>query len=132
MSPEQAIGQDDLDARSDIYSVGAVAYFLLTGQPPFVRETPMQMLMAHAYETPAPPTELRPELPRDLEEVVLRCLKKKPEERYPDADTLEKALAACGAAGEWTEEAAAAWWREARFDERPAVPPATVTQPATA
>ena len=132
MSPEQAIGRDDLDARSDIYSVGGVAYFLLTGQPPFMRETAMQMLMAHAYEEVKRPTDLRPELPRDLEEVVLRCLRKKPEDRFADADTLEKALAACGDAGEWTEEAAAAWWREATFDERPAAPAATVSQPATA
>ena len=132
MSPEQATGREDLDARSDIYNLGGVAYFLLTGQAPFVRETPMQMLLAHAYEEPKPPSDLRPELPRDLEAVILRCLKKKPEERFADADTLEKALAACGDAGEWTEEAAAAWWREASFEEAPSVPAATVMQPTTA
>ena len=132
MSPEQATGREDLDARSDIYCLGGVAYFLLTGQAPFVRDTPMQMLLAHAYEEPKPPTDLRPDLPRDLEEVILRCLKKKPEERFADADTLEKALAACVDAGEWTEEAAAAWWREARFEEAPAPPAPTVMQPTTA
>jgi serine/threonine-protein kinase len=111
MSPEQAQGKHDLDARSDIYSVGAVAYFLLTGQPPYVRETPMMMLLAHVYEPTAPLTDLRPDVPRDLEEVVLRSLKKKPGERFPDADSLERALAACQSAGDWSEDEAAAWWR---------------------
>ena len=94
MAPEQAAGRADLDARSDLYSLGGVAYFLLTGQPPFVKETALEMMLAHAYETPKPPSEVRPGLPADLEEVILRCLKKKPDERYPDADSLEKALAA--------------------------------------
>ena len=75
-------------------------------------------------------------MPRDLEAVILRCLKKKPEERFADADSLEKALARCVDADEWTEDAAAAWWREARFDEAPGtdatMPAATVKQPTTA
>jgi serine/threonine-protein kinase len=111
MSPEQAAGKTDLDARTDIYSLGAVAYFLLTGQPPFVRDTAMQVLLAHVYE-PAPPlSELRPDVPADLQAVVLRCLEKDPAKRFPDAASLEKALAACECAGRWTEEMAAAAWR---------------------
>ena len=94
MAPEQATGRADLDGRADVYSLGGVAYYLVTGQPPFVKETAMEMMLAHAYETPKPPSEVRPGLPRDLEEVILRCLKKKPDERYPDADSLEKALRA--------------------------------------
>ncbi|HEY7308193.1 MAG TPA: protein kinase [Gemmataceae bacterium] len=112
MSPEQAAGKNALDARSDIYSLGAVAYFLLTGQAPFVRETAMLMLMAHAYEPVVPLTALRPELPNDLQTVVLRCLEKDPAQRFPDAHTLEQALAACDAADEWTEAQAVCWWRE--------------------
>jgi serine/threonine-protein kinase len=112
MSPEQAAGKSALDARSDIYSLGAVAYFLLTGQAPFVRETAMMMLMAHAYEPVVPLSVLRPEVPADLQEVVLRCLEKDPAQRFPDAHTLEQALAACDAADEWTEAQAARWWRE--------------------
>jgi serine/threonine-protein kinase len=111
MSPEQAAGKPGLDARSDIYSLGGVAYYLLTGQPPFARETAMLMMMAHAYEAVVPPSQLRPEVPADLEAVVLRCLEKDPARRFPDADSLEKALAACRDAGRWTEEEAAAWWR---------------------
>jgi serine/threonine-protein kinase len=112
MSPEQALGKKEIDARSDIYGVGAVAYFLLTGHPPFPRETVMQMLLAHAYEPPLPVSKLRPDVPADLEAVVMRCLQKRPGDRYPDVVTLERALAACGAAGLWTEERAAAWWKE--------------------
>ncbi len=112
MSPEQAAGKSDVDARSDIYSLGAVAYFLLTGQAPFVRETAMLMLMAHAYEPVVPPAQLRPDVPEDLQAVVLRCLEKDPSRRFPDARSLEQALAACAAAEQWTQAQAALWWNE--------------------
>jgi serine/threonine-protein kinase len=112
MSPEQSRGRSDLDRRSDIYSVGGVAYFLLTGRTPFVRETVMELLIAHASERVAPPRDYRPDIPADLEAVVLRCLEKEPEKRFATADALEKALAACACAGDWTEEMAAEWWRE--------------------
>jgi serine/threonine protein kinase len=112
MSPEQAAGRIELDARSDIYSLGAVAYFLLTGQPPFVRETPMLMLMAHAYEPVLPPAKVRPDLPADLQAIVLRCLEKEPARRFPDAHSLEQALASCADADQWSEEQAALWWHE--------------------
>jgi eukaryotic-like serine/threonine-protein kinase len=114
MSPEQAAGKE-LDERSDIYSLGAVAYHLLTGQPPFQRETPMQTLLAHAYEPVPLPSSLGRAVPEELTAVVLRCLEKEPGNRYPDADSLEKALAACPCAAEWTEADAREWWRrEAR------------------
>jgi eukaryotic-like serine/threonine-protein kinase len=112
MSPEQAAGKSVLDVRSDIYSLGAVAYFLLTGQPPFVRETAMMLLMAHAYDPVVPPERVRPEVPADLQAVVLRCLEKDPSRRFPDAHSLERALGACAAADQWTEEQAALWWHE--------------------
>jgi hypothetical protein len=112
MSPEQAAGKTDQDARSDIYSLGAVAYFLMTGQAPFVRETAMMMLMAHAYEKVVPPSRLRPDLPDDLQAIVLRCLEKDPSRRFPDARSLEQALASCAAADHWTAEQAALWWHE--------------------
>jgi serine/threonine-protein kinase len=112
MSPEQAAGKSDIDPRSDIYSLGAVAYFLLTGQAPFVRETAMMMLMAHAYEPVVPLAHVRPDVPEDLQAVVLRCLEKAPSRRFPDARSLEQALASCAAADQWTAEQAALWWRE--------------------
>jgi serine/threonine-protein kinase len=110
MAPEQASGKSAVDGRTDIYSLGAVAYFLLTGQPPFVRDTAMQLLMAHVYDPVVPPGELRPDLPPDLEDVVLRCLAKEPAQRYADADGLERDLAGCVCTGEWDREQAAAWW----------------------
>ncbi len=113
MSPEQALGETSPDGRSDIYSLGAVAYFLLTGRPPFERDTAMKVLFAHAHDPVAPPTELRPQTPRDLEAVVLRCLAKRPADRYPSVDDLRRALDACADAGGWTDEDAAAWWRDA-------------------
>jgi serine/threonine-protein kinase len=110
MSPEQADGKKDLDTRSDSYSLGAVAYFLLTGQPPFVRPTPLQTLIAHLCDAAAPLDQFRADVPADLQAVVLRCLEKDPARRFPDARSLDMALAGCHAAGLWTEERAAAWW----------------------
>src|SRR5262249_49692120 len=88
LSPEQARGRAQVDATADIYSLGAVAYFLLTGHPPFVRDAAMEMMVAHVHEAPAPPHELRSDVPAELEEIILRCLAKDPAHRFPDADTL--------------------------------------------
>jgi serine/threonine-protein kinase len=95
MSPEQAVGRQNVDGRSDIYSVGALAYYLLTGAPPFVYPSSVAILAAHLYEPPRPLSERRPDVPRDLEVVVLRCLAKDPNDRFPDARSLAQALAAC-------------------------------------
>jgi serine/threonine-protein kinase len=111
MAPEQAAGRTDLDARTDIYSLGGVGYYLLTGQPPFTRDTAMEMLLAHAYEPVVPLTDLQPAIPSDLQEVILRCLNKKPDGRFDCVEELERALAACAAADHWSEEQAKDWWR---------------------
>src|SRR5438128_2056810 len=94
MSPEQAAGRQ-LDARSDIYNVGAVAYYLITGELLFDRPSTLQMLHAHAYEPLVPSREFQEVVPEDLQRVVLRCLEKDPERRYQDAESLGKAFAAC-------------------------------------
>jgi serine/threonine-protein kinase len=109
MSPEQATGKE-LDGRSDIYSVGALAYFLLTGRPPFVRESVVEVLAAHINETAARLRGVRGDIPEDLEAVVLRCLTKDPEARFRDVLSLERALTACRASDEWSESLAAGWW----------------------
>jgi serine/threonine protein kinase len=93
MSPEQAAGQEELDARSDIYSLGAVAYFLMTGQPPFTGSA-VRVLAAHLYEAPVPLTS-GSDLPAGLHEIVLRCLAKNPAGRFADVHSLEAALAGC-------------------------------------
>jgi serine/threonine-protein kinase len=111
MSPEQAVGREQLDARSDIYNVGAVAYFLITGKLPFDRQSTLQMLHAHAYEPLVPIHEFKEAVPPDLQPVILRCLEKDPDHRYQDATTLDRALAACASASQWTVERAEEWWR---------------------
>jgi serine/threonine-protein kinase len=95
MSPEQAAGRADVDGRSDLYSLGALAYYLLTGRPPFACPTAIQTLAAHLGEPPPPPGKFRSDVPADLEAVVLRCLEKEPARRYATADELDTALARC-------------------------------------
>jgi serine/threonine-protein kinase len=120
LSPEQARGRGQLDARSDIYNVGAVAYFLVTGQLPFDGESALEMLHAHAYEPLIPSRKFREAVPADLQWVILHCLEKDPDRRYPDAATLEKALAACKGMEEWTPEKAEEWWQHS--GDKPAIP----------
>ena len=87
------MGERRLDARSDIYSLGAVAYFLLTGRPPFDEGSAIAALIAHARDQAPPPSRFRDDLPEDLERIVMRCLAKAPADRFPDAESLELALA---------------------------------------
>jgi serine/threonine-protein kinase len=100
-----------------------VAYFLLTGQPPFVRKTAVQTLAAHLGEPVIAPDRLRPDLPADVQAAVLRCLEKEPARRFPDADALARALACCRSADDWTPDRAAAWWRERTAENLEVVPP---------
>ena len=116
MSPEQISGEHVLDHRADIYALGGVAYRLLTGLPPFDRETRHEVLSAHTSELVAPPRNHRSDIPEDLERVVMKCLEKNPEDRYPDADSLAEALAGCASARDWNARAAAAWWQEHQPD----------------
>src|SRR6185369_5098906 len=74
ISPEQATGKGKTDSRTDIYGLGGLAYFLLTGQAPFVRDTVMELLVAHVHEKVKPVSDLRPDVPHDLEAVVMKCL----------------------------------------------------------
>jgi serine/threonine-protein kinase len=92
MSPEQCVGDAAVAPASDIYSLGALGYFLLTGAAPFAGCGAVQTLVAHVNRTPRPVAELRPEVPEALSDVIARCLAKQPSERYPDAASLERAL----------------------------------------
>ena len=80
------------DARTDLYGMGAIAYFLLTGQPPFVSDDAMTVMVAHARDPVVPPSRLRSGVPDDLEKIVLRCLEKNPGARFQDARSLAEAL----------------------------------------
>jgi serine/threonine-protein kinase len=112
MSPEQSTAGRGLDPRSDLYSLGAVAYFLLTGEPPFSGTSTMEIIVAHARDAVRPPSQRNAAVPKDLEDVVLRCLVKDPESRFPTAGELDHALAACESSGKWNDAAAAQWWSQ--------------------
>jgi serine/threonine-protein kinase len=91
LSPEQARG-GEVDPRSDLYSLGVVLYELLTGKTPFEGDTPVEIAMKHLSNAPEPPSKLRPDIPRELDMVVLRALAKNPDDRYQSADEMEADL----------------------------------------
>ena len=92
MSPEQAAGERVIDGRSDLYSLGVVAYQMLTGELPFSAPTVPGLLMKQIGTPAVPVDRLRPDTPRDLAQTVMRCLEKDPEDRWPTADALRRAL----------------------------------------
>jgi serine/threonine-protein kinase len=100
-----------VDGRSDLYSLGCVAYFLLTGQPVFLRETAVATGLAHVNEAPAAPSTLSEfQIPPSLDALILECLAKDPAARPPTAAVLAARLAATVPADAWTADAARAWW----------------------
>ncbi|OAI38713.1 hypothetical protein AYO40_01785 [Planctomycetaceae bacterium SCGC AG-212-D15] len=117
MSPEQIVARSRLDGRSDLYSLGATAYYLLSGHLPFERPNVIDVFSAHLHETPTPLTRINDDIPADLQEVVLHCLEKQPENRFADAEALDRALGACRDAGRWDADAANAWWQSLRQQE---------------
>jgi serine/threonine protein kinase len=83
----------------------------LTGQPPFLRDTPVEMMIAHVRDSVRPPTDLQPELPLDIQDIVLRCLNKDPQKRFVDVENLDRELAASDCADQWNADQAAEWWQ---------------------
>jgi len=94
MSPEQMLSMRDVDGRSDIWSLGAILYELLTGTPPFLADTTPRICALVLNTDPKPPSALRLEIPAELERVVLRCLEKEPGRRYATVAELVEALTA--------------------------------------
>jgi len=115
MSPEVCNG-DRADARSDVYSLGSVLYFLLTGTPPFTAPTAAAVMVAHVSEYPDKPSQRVP-VPEDVEKIVMRALEKEPEARFQSAREMDLALAECKDAGGWTRAQASAFW--STFDHKP-------------
>ena len=110
-SPETLMAPNSVDARSDIYALGAVGYFLLTGTHVFSCATVAEVCSAHLHSDPMPPSErMGVSLPSDLEGLILRCLSKAPADRPQSAAALQVALHACTDAGVWTDQDAQAWW----------------------
>ena len=99
MSPEQAVGEREVDGRSDIYSLGVLGYQMLTGRVPFTAGTSMALLMKHMGEPPTPIAQLRSETPQALREVIERALMKAPEDRWPTAQSMRDALLSEGVPG---------------------------------
>jgi serine/threonine-protein kinase len=110
MAPEVALGRDDVDARSDLYAIGCVAYFLLTGSLVFPDPNAMSMALKHIRTPPDPPSQ-RTELPipADLERIVMQCLEKPPDARPATARAIRTMLAECHIAP-WTTDDARRWW----------------------
>ncbi len=92
MSPEQAAGDPETDQRSDIYAFGLIAYEMISGRPPFERPTAQALIAAHITETPASVSSHRPECPRELETLVMRCLEKDPADRPQSAEVILQTL----------------------------------------
>ncbi len=107
MAPEQVVADPHIDHRADIYAVGALAYELLTGRPPFAGRTAQAVLAAHVTEVPEPLTTYREAVPPALEQLVMRCLEKKPADRWQRADELLQQLEILTAPSGGTTPAAA-------------------------
>jgi serine/threonine protein kinase len=111
MAPEAALGGRALDARVDLYGVGCVGYWLLTGERLFVGQTPMEMILHHVKTPPAPPSSrVSWPIPQALDELILSCLAKDPKDRPPSAEWLGDRLAECPTAQRWTDRRAREWW----------------------
>jgi len=122
-SPEAISAPDQVEARSDLYALGAVAYYLVTGQPLFEGATIMALCAHHLHTRPIPPS-VRAGRPIDsgLEALVMQCLAKTPADRPASAAALESALAACHAAADWSPDLARRWWAEHEEVNRPSTP----------
>lgn len=112
MAPEAIRDAKSVDPRSDLYALGAVGYFLLTGTPVFSGKSPLETIHHHLQTEPESLAKrLGRAVPEDLEALILRCLAKQPDERPESAKALAKALAACGGIQPWDEVGAQGWWR---------------------
>ncbi|MCB9594580.1 MAG: serine/threonine protein kinase [Sandaracinaceae bacterium] len=111
MAPESILTPDAVDARTDLYALGAVAYYLLAGAHVFEGKSVVEICSQHLHTPPPPLSERGVEVPSELEAVVLACLEKDPERRPQSAEELRRRVVACGV-GAWDGERARAWWRE--------------------
>ncbi len=126
MAPETLRGEAPT-AQTDLYSLGIVGCYLLTGALPFVAQTAAEFIVAHLQQAPTPPSARRADVPRDLEAILLRALAKDPDERPRTAFEMSDLLRGCREAGSWRAAQAAAWWAQhgatLEASKRPTSPP---------
>jgi serine/threonine-protein kinase len=117
MAPEIALGRRDIDGRADLYALGCVAYYLLTGQPVFATDSDIAVALAHVQEPPVSPS-LRSEfnIPAALDALILECLAKDPSARPASAEELDRRITAIDVSDAWTGEKAHAWWELHRLN----------------
>ena len=119
IAPETVTAPETVDARTDLYALGAVGYWLLTGTHVFDGRSILEVCAHHLHSVPDPPsTRLGAPVSADLEAVLLACLAKRPEDRPASAHVLRERLRACAAAGRWTNARAAQWWAVHRHELR--------------
>ncbi|MFZ5896752.1 MAG: serine/threonine-protein kinase [Myxococcota bacterium] len=112
LAPEGLVSPERIDARADLYALGAVGYFLLTGSPVFRGQSLLEVAAQHLHQEPVPPSErVDQPIPKPLEALLLRCLAKNPLDRPQSGAELIAALSECGA-HEWSEKESSAWWQE--------------------
>ena len=115
MSPEQAMGDVQVDLRSDIYAVGGVAFYMLTGRPTFENAATLKVLLSHLHEQAVAPSTVRkkshgPSISPNLDAIILKCLQKSPVDRFQSARELFDALNSLAESNEWNERLAEQWW----------------------
>ncbi len=112
ISPEMVKGKVPVDGRSDLYSLGAVAYWMLSGRPPFDADSSMELLIDHLQAPPTPVSQVSElPIPAKLEAAVMQCLEKRPEDRFQSAQAFADALQSLAFEDPWSQEKARDWWR---------------------
>ncbi len=120
ISPEAIRSPGDIDARSDLYSVGVLGYFMVTGKPVFKGDSATDLFNCHLHTEPTPPSARSTmKIPKDLELIILQCLEKDPRKRPADAVELYKRLDSCESARDWGEAEASRWWQSFRGKKIP-------------
>ena len=111
MAPEMVVGDATVDGRANLYALGCVGYWLLTGKPVFEGDNPVAVLVEHAKTPPVPPSQVSEmPIPPQLESVILQCLQKEPSDRFQTAAELSAALTDCHISSGWDRNKAAEWW----------------------
>ncbi len=111
LAPETVYGASGVGPPADMYGFGAVAYWMLTGRPPFTAESAVELMIDHVKTVPARPSQVvELPIPPELDAIVMKCLEKDPEDRYPSIDALEEALETVPDPEPWTRRRAARWW----------------------